>query len=567
MKSSGPALADLARDFTAFGGSRLLVAIALMVAGTLAEGVGILLLVPAILGVLAPAGGAASLLPMLPRGTSLPSILALFALLVGLRSVIVLAREHLTSRLQVGFVEATRLRLADRLTRVAWARIAELSHARIVQAMSVEIHQVGIAVNSLMAATAAAVIAAGMVLTAMAVAPLAALIAFAITGLSYLAMRPMLGRIRRLGGSITNRHFGMTENAIDFLASLKMVAAERTGPAWLGQQRLLSEAAIADRVAFASIHARARELSVCLTAVAAIALVGAGVAIGFPAASLFALLLVLSRMSGPLSEVQRGLQQLIHSLPAYERLRALEEILRPPRATAVSAVTPSETAALWFENVSFSRGRDILRDFSIRIPSGAIVGITGPSGVGKTTLLDLMAGILDPDAGQVRHGRTDRTRFANDLAYVGQDPMLGGRTLRESLAWSSDAEAPDMVRALRIVGAGALLQRVGGIDAPFGERGAMISGGERQRVGLARALLRRPGLLLLDEALNALDADSERDILTALAGLNPRPTIVIVAHRPEAFALCSQMIHLSRQRSPLIEERDQAPHPICEVSA
>lgn len=568
MSPSRAVLRHLARDFAAFGGVRLLAAVGLMAAGTLAEGIGILLLAPAILGMLAPAGGIANLLPMLPRGTSLPSILALFALLVALRSAIVLARENLTSRLQVGFVEAARLRLADRLTRAAWAQIAELSHARIVQASSVEIHQVGIAVNSLMATTAAAVIAAGMALMAMAVAPLAALIAFAVIGLSYLPMRRMLGRIRHLGESITYRHFGMTENAIDFLASLKMVAAERTGPAWLRQQRLLSDAAIADRVAFASVHARARELSVGLTAIAAIALVGTGVAIGFPAASLLVVLLMLSRMSGPLSEVQRGLQQLVHSLPSYERLRALEEMLRPARARAASAVAPFETAGLSFEKVSASRGgRDILSAFSIHIPPGAIVGIAGPSGVGKTTLLDLMAGILAPDTGQIRHVDAGPTRFANALAYVGQDPVLSGRTLRESLSWSSDADTSEMVEALHLVGVAALLRRVGGIDAPLGERGAMISGGERQRVGLARALLRRPRLLLLDEALNALDADSESDILTMLAGLNPRPTIVIVAHRPEAFALCGRLIRLSQQHPPLIEERDHAAHQTYEVRA
>lgn len=549
------ALIDLARAFAAFGGPRLLAAIALMVAGTLAEGIGILLLAPAILGALAPGHAGAGAIPLLPHGAPLPAILALFALLAVLRGAIVLARERLTSRLQVSFVEAVRLRLADRLIRAAWADIAGLSHARIVQALSVEIHQIGIGVNSLMATVAAAVIAAGMAILAMAVAPLAALAAFAIAAAGYFPMRRLLGRIRRLGENITYRHFGMTENAIDLLTSLKAVAAERSGPAWLGQQRRLSEAAIADRISFAALHVGARELSFGLTAIAAIALVGIGVAIGFPAASLLALLLMLSRMSGPVSEIQRGMQQLAHSLPSYERLRALEALLQPAPARLASTAMPGETAALAFDRVSFSRGgHDVLRDFSVRIRPGAIVGIAGASGVGKTTLLDLMAGILRPDTGEIHVGGADRAGFANDLAYVGQDPVLSGRTLRECLAWSSDAETCDMVAALRRVGAGALLQRLGGIDAPLGERGATISGGERQRVGLARALLRRPRLLLFDEALNALDTGSERHLLTMLAGLRPRPTIVVVAHRPEAFAACTQMILLPQRHPPAIRE-------------
>lgn len=566
MKQAHAALAPLARDFASFGGARLLTAIALIVAGTLAEGIGILLLVPAILGMFGPSH-AASPFSMLPGDGSLPSILAFFALLVAIRGGIVLARERLTSRLQVAFVEAVRLRLVGRLTRVAWPEVAELSHARIVQALSVEIHQVGIAVNSLMAAAAAAVIVTGTALLATAVAPLAALTAFAVAGLSYLPMRRILGRIRHLGENITLRHFGMTQNAISFLASLKQVAAEGTGRAYLEQERLLSDAAMEDRVAFASLHARAKELSVGLTAIAAIALVGAGVAMGFPAPSLLALLLMLSRMSGPVGEVQRGIQQLMHSLPAYERLRELEELLRPGPAPAASADPPAGGAVLSLERISFVRGRSILCDFSMQVAPGAMIGIAGPSGVGKTTLLDLMAGVLTPDAGRVRRHRADRAAFANDLAYVGQDPVLGGRTLRESLSWSCDAEAADMMQALHLVGAGPLLHRLGGLDAPLGERGAAISGGERQRIGLARALLRRPRLLLLDEALNALDPHSEGEILAMLAGLEPRPAIVIVAHRPEAFALCSKMIRLSRHRPPLIENHGQVAPRADEVLA
>jgi ABC-type multidrug transport system fused ATPase/permease subunit len=567
MTPTRATLAHLGRDFAAFGGTRLLAAIALMVMGTLAEGFGILLLAPAIISMFGPSHAAGSVLSLLPGRQSFPLILALFALLIALRAIIVLARERLTSRLQVSFVEAVRLRLVERLTRAAWPQVADLSHARIVQALSVEIHQVGIAVNSLMAATVAVVIVAGTGLLAMAVAPLAALIAFAIAGLSHLPMRRVLGRIRRLGEAMTYRHFGITEKAIDFLASLKPVAAERTGRAYLEQQRVLSDAAIEDRVAFASLHVRAKELSVGLTAIAAIALVGIGVAIGFPAPDLLALLLMLSRMSGPIVEVQRSAQQLMHSLPAYERLRALEDSLPDP-ALAAPMGAPTGTTILSLERISFSRGgNQVLHDFSVDLAPGAIVGIAGPSGVGKTTLLDLMAGILTADGGCIRRRSADRTEFANDLAYVGQDPVLGGRTLRESLSWSSDADAPDMIQALHLVGAGALLQRLGGLDAPLGERGAMISGGERQRISLARALLRRPQLLLLDEALNALDPDSERVILTTLAGLRPRPTIVIVAHRPEAFALCSLMIRLSRHHPPRLEARSQAAHQADGVPA
>lgn len=560
-------LAHLGRDFASFGGTRLLAAIVLMVMGTLAEGFGILLLAPAIISMFAPSHATGSLLSLLPGRLSFPSLLALFALLIALRAIIVLARERLTSRLQVSFVESVRLRLVERLTRAAWPQVADLSHARIVQALSVEIHQVGIAVNSLMAATVAVVIVAGTGLLAMAVAPLAALIAFAIAGLSHLPMRRVLGRIRRLGETLTYRHFSITEKAIDFLASLKPVAAERTGRAYLEQQRVLSAAAIEDRVAFASLHVRAKELSVGLTAITAIALVGIGVAIGFPAPDLLALLLMLSRMSGPIVEVQRGVQQLMHSLPAYERLRALEDSLPDPAPVAPTGA-PIGTTILSLERISFSRGGNhVLHDFSVDLAPGAMVGIAGPSGVGKTTLLDLMAGILTADKGCIRRRGADRTAFANDLAYVGQDPVLGGRTLRESLSWSSDADAPDMIQALHLVGAGALLQRLGGLDAPLGERGAMISGGERQRISLARALLRRPQLLLLDEALNALDPDSERVILATLAGLRPRPTIVIVAHRPEAFALCSLMIRLSRHHPPLLEEQSQPAHQTDGVPA
>lgn len=130
------------------------------------------------------------------------------------------------------------------------------------------------------------------------------------------------------------------------------------------------------------------------------------------------------------------------------------------------------------------------------------------------------------------------------------------RTFSESLSWPSKCRSARRDAGLALVGAGTLLRRVGGIDAPC-ECGVMTSG-EHQRVGLTRAPLRRPQLLLRDEARNALDPDSERDIPTTPTGLSACPTIVIVAHQPETFASCGRAIRFSQQHLPLIEERDQA---------
>ena len=132
------------------------------------------------------------------------------------------------------------------------------------------------------------------------------------------------------------------------------------------------------------------------------------------------------------------------------------------------------------------------------------------------------------------------------LAYVAQDPFLFDDTIRRNLLWSqpgcSDAQ---MHEALDLAGASELLGGLEqGLDTRIGERGVLISAGERQRLALARAILRRPALLILDEATNAIDVASERAVLEGIASLRPRTTILMVAHRRESLSLCDHLLEI-----------------------
>jgi ATP-binding cassette subfamily C protein len=195
-----------------------------------------------------------------------------------------------------------------------------------------------------------------------------------------------------------------------------------------------------------------------------------------------------------------------------------------------------------------SRG---VHGLDLTLRPGDFLGVAGPSGAGKTTFADLLVGLLAPQTGHISvggrplGGATLRA-WRDGVAYVSQDPFLFHDSVRRNLAWANpQASEAAMWDALAFADAAALVRGLdGGLDGVVGERGTLVSGGERQRIALARAVLRRPRLLVLDEATNAVDLATERALLERLAALTPRPTIVMIAHRPESLALCHVVLRL-----------------------
>jgi len=281
-----------------------------------------------------------------------------------------------------------------------------------------------------------------------------------------------------------------------------------------------------------------------------------------PTAVLITGLVVITRMGGPVGQIQQAAQQLAFALPAHE---AVAELKRDLAAAAGNAAGNAAGAAVFpdgavvFEDVSFhhpdaagvARGARGVSGLHLTLRPGDFVGVAGPSGAGKTTFADLLVGLLPPQSGRITAGgrRLEGATLAawrQGIAYISQDPFLFHDTVRRNLAWANAAASEaDMWRALALAHAEALVRRMdGGLDCLVGERGTLVSGGERQRIALTRAILRRPRLLVLDEATNALDIETERAVLGRLAALPDRPTIVMIAHRPESLALCRTRLRL-----------------------
>jgi len=290
------------------------------------------------------------------------------------------------------------------------------------------------------------------------------------------------------------------------------------------------------------------------------------------AAAMLLLLAIFTRLMPQLASIQSDSHRIAGLLPSYDHVLEAEAECLANADTAQDGAMEEETLRLeralrledvWFayEGPATTTGGEpefVLRGINLEIRAGEITAIVGPSGAGKSTIADLANGLLQPTRGRILlDGQTleaaQMRQWRRQVGYVGQDTVLFHQSVRENLLWvRPDATEEDLREALMLASADFVYELPRGLETVAGDRGILLSSGQRQRISLARALLRKPALLILDEATNALDVENEARVLDGLREVvrerKGALTVLMIAHRASAIRRADRVFELDGGR-------------------
>ena len=274
-------------------------------------------------------------------------------------------------------------------------------------------------------------------------------------------------------------------------------------------------------------------------------------------AALPAILYLIYRIFTYIQQLQNTLQYTSEVGPHLERVVQLGEDAGAGAEDEGGDQSFSFQHELSFKNVSFAyeAGRDILHNVSFSISKGSMVGLVGPSGAGKTTCVDLMLRLLSPTRGIIALDGVDcrevmLSKWRKNVAYVSQDFFLLQDTIRNNIRFYDDSITDEQLwEAAKDAKIDEFIRKSPmGLDTMVGERGILLSAGERQRITIARALARKPQILILDEATSALDNESELHIKHVIEELKGKVTIIAIAHRLSTIMDSDELIVLQEGR-------------------
>lgn len=518
----------------------------LQISGAVLEAVVLALLVP----VVQLLSGAAHM--------SLPVIgLRLGAVATILTAVIALVLRALVQWLATVQSTDVRLRTTDhaRLRAMAavldadWPFLARRRRSDIVQATTTEIQRVATALELAGRVGVDTLILVATAVVGIAISPaLGAIVAVALVPVLWLGRRSVRRSVD-LGVEWSRRNTLFGATVTDSLSALRLIRAHNSAAVW---KRLLDDAAAAGRrVEQRYIESAASiQTGLALTGIiAAMALVALGRWMGMGAPALLTLAVITVRLLGVARLLLQTAQAFAHYAPALDNVdRLLADAAAHPAARSNTPVPAPDTGTplVALHDVSAGYGEQpAIRHLDITVPEGAMVAVSGPSGAGKSTLLDVVLGLLPVRAGSVRvRGEVMSDAWRELVGYVPQQNLLLPGTVRENLTWSAPDRPDDdaLWAALEAACVDDVVHRLpSGLDTPLHDT-TQLSGGEQQRLCIARALARDPQLLVLDEATSALDADTEKRVVTRLRDWSG--SVLIATHRSAVLALADSVVHL-----------------------
>jgi len=478
-------------------------------------------------------------LDSLPADQRLLATLSVFIGLIVVQSVLVTYREQHSPILQLRFVDHMRESLFRALAESRWQFLTQHHSSEFVSVLTNDLQRVGMGTLFFLQLFSQFALFPVYLVVAFELSPFISMMALLMGILLWWGLRFFSHASRQNGIEISRANKNLSNEVQEFIGGLKLIKIHGEAEVYLQQFSHAVRDLRAHLHAFYVIRSRLQSVYRLVGALALAVLTYVSIVmLHSPLEKLLVLIAVFARMLPQVAKVHVGFQQLWNMLPAFDNWQHwLQASQAESERLEENTVLQSLTHGIAFEAVSYRhpQGRHICLVPDLIIPARKTTVITGASGSGKTTFLDLLSGLQRPDSGRILvDGQILQSQagWRRILAYVPQDCAIFDGSLRDNLSWGcQNFSAAALWQALEQAAAGDFVRSLpNGLDTWVGERGVRLSGGEKQRLALARALLRQPELLILDEATSALDHDHQMIILDTIGLLKGQLTVIIVTH-------------------------------------
>jgi len=500
------------------------------------------------------------------RGSAgLAVVFGAIAVAIMVKNACLYAGSYLAIHVEQGVVRDLRVWLYAHAQRLPLPFFHQSHSGDLAARVVSDTEQVRVIVSGLAQALRSAVLVLVYLAVLIALAWRIAFAAAAVVVLLTLGMRPLLATVRgRWAGVVARRGrlAAITVETATAARAVKAAAAERQELSRFedAADRLRDGVVAAERVAL--VPSPLTETIGAAAILGVLMLAGAGHDAGLRPEVFVAFVAVALRMLSPMKAVALFPPLIAEASAAADRVFAIVDRQPEDDDPRGSAAFPRDFATIEFRDVWVAYEPDawVLRGVNLRVARGEVVAIVGPSGAGKSTLLDLLPRFVEPARGGVWVDGQPLTTYSRRsirqaLGIVSQETVLLHESVRANIAYGDWAAAPeeDIAAAARAANADAFIRSFpDGYATIVGERGLRLSGGERQRLAIARALLRDPPILILDEATAHLDAEAEREVQEAIARVMAGRTVFVIAHRVATAARAHRIVVLDEGR--IVEE-------------
>ncbi len=495
--------------------------------------------------------------------TAILGIIVFMLLVMAVKNVFDFARMYLLARVEQGVTRDLRNEVYDHVLQLDLAFFGQTPMGQILSRITHDVEQM----RTLVARETTRGV--GAVFEIAAITALMLIISWKLTAAALVAVPltmgvwgPLIGKLRRGDRRVMDLAADVTSHLQETLSGIRLVKTAAAEPQERERFHGLTDRYFKTFVRTERLRALAPPLTELLAAIGTVIVLWYG----------SRLVLVSEEITGPEFIGLLGLSlrlyqpiKYLSKLPAlvqpglvgaervFEFLDAPIEILDRPGARRFEDVTD----AIEYRDVSFSYrpGEPVLDGVSFVVPRGSVVALVGPSGAGKTTLVDLLARFYDVTEGQVLIDGVDVRDLAVEslragLGIVSQETVLFHDTIHANIAYGSRAATPEAIeRAAQAAHAHEFISELPNkYETVVGERGMELSGGQRQRIAIARALLKDPPILIFDEATSSLDTESERLVRDAVSTLVQGRTVFVIAHRLSTVQMADQILVVERGR-------------------